>query len=62
MAGVTVGVGSWFLLLSYLVSYRKQRPSDSALLKLERISGIILLVFAFFQGVHIVYKLAHHKM
>ena len=61
VAGVAVGVGSWFMLLSYLVSYRKKRPSERALLRLEKASGVILLVVAAIHGGQIVWQLAQHR-
>ncbi len=62
ISGVTLGVGAWFTLLSYLVSFRKQRPSERALLRLEKGSGIILLLAAGLHGGQIVWQMAQHRM
>ncbi len=62
VGGVALGVGAWFLLLSYYVSFRKQRPSDLALLRLERGSGVVLLVAAVFHGGQIIWQMAHQRM
>jgi threonine/homoserine/homoserine lactone efflux protein len=62
IAGVAMGVGSWFMLLSYLVSLRKKRPSEKALLRLEKGSGVILLLAASLHGGQIIWQMAHHRI
>lgn len=58
VAGVTLGIGLWFTALSYLVSFRKRRPSDLFLLRLEKGSGVVLLAAACFHGGQIVYQMS----
>jgi threonine/homoserine/homoserine lactone efflux protein len=62
VAGVAVGTACWFLGLSWLVSLGHGRMSESTLLKLERGSGIGLLVLAAVHGSTIIWQMARHKM
>lgn len=61
LTGVTVGVGLWFFGLSWAISLGHKKITDSAMLKMERGSGITLLVFGLAQGAHIAWQLAKHK-
>jgi len=58
IAGVALSIGGWFTGLSWLCSLGHRRISPSGLLKMERISGIIIIGIAIAHGVHIVWKLA----
>lgn len=58
IVGVTLGIGLWFAALSYLVSFRQKRPSDKALLRLEKGSGVVLLIAAVAHGGSIIYQLS----
>jgi threonine/homoserine/homoserine lactone efflux protein len=62
LAGVTLGVGVWFIGLSWAVSRGHKKFSDRTMLHMERASGVCLLVFALAHGVHLVWKLAKYKM
>ncbi len=62
VAGVAVGTGCWFLGLSWLVSLGHGRMRESTLLKLERGSGIGLLVLAAVHGSTIIWQMARHKI
>ncbi len=58
IAGVTVGVGGWFFGLSWAVSRGHGRLSQRTLLRMERGSGIGLLVLALAHGVVMISHLA----
>jgi threonine/homoserine/homoserine lactone efflux protein len=62
IAGVALGTNSWFCGLSFTASRRCGQFSQPALLRMERFSGVCLLVVAFIQGIHIAWQLARHKM
>ena len=59
---MAVGVGLWFVGLSWAVSLGHKKFSEQTLLRMERVSGIGLLVLALAHGVHIVWQMAHHRM
>jgi hypothetical protein len=59
---VALGTGLWFVGLSYFVSRRHGRLSEKTLLRMEHISGLLLLLFGLGQGVRIVMQLYHHKL
>ena len=61
IAGVTVSIGGWFAGLSWLSSLGHRKLSPQGLLRMERISGIVLLAVALAHGGHIVWQMAHHK-
>jgi threonine/homoserine/homoserine lactone efflux protein len=61
LVGVTLGVGLWFLSLSWAVSRGHRRLSEHTLLRMERVSGVVLLGFASVHGVHLVWQLANHS-
>ena len=56
--GVALGVGIWFIGLSWAVSFGHRRMSEATLLKLEHYSGITLLLIAGMHGLHIAWQLA----
>lgn len=60
--GVAIGTNSWFCSLSYAASRGYGRLSEPTLLKLERFSGVCLLVLGIAQGIHIGWQLAKHKI
>jgi len=61
IAGVALSIGGWFTGLSWLSSLGHRRLSPKGLLRMERISGVILLGVALAHGVHIVWQMARHK-
>ena len=60
IGGVTLGVGLWFFGLSWIVSRGHGRFSQRTLLRMERGSGIGLLVLAFAHAVVIISQLARN--
>ncbi|WP_414660437.1 LysE family translocator [Horticoccus sp. 23ND18S-11] len=60
IGGVTVGVGSWFFGLAWLVSRGQGKFSERTLLRMERGSGIGLLVLALAHGIVMISHLARH--
>jgi threonine/homoserine/homoserine lactone efflux protein len=62
IGGVAIGVGLWFVGLSWAVSLGHRKFSEQTLLRMERFSGIGLLGLALAHGVHIVWQMAHHRM
>jgi threonine/homoserine/homoserine lactone efflux protein len=62
VAGVTAGTGAWFYGLSYAASLGHRKFSDATLLRIERGSGIGLLLLAAAHGCEMVWKLFkyHH--
>ena len=57
VSGVALGVGSWFLGLSWLVSLGRGKFSEKSLLRMEHYSGGGLLVLALIHGGTIVWHL-----
>ncbi len=62
ISGVALGANSWFCALSYGVSRGRGRFSEQTLLRMERFSGICLLGLGLYDGVHIAWQLARHKL
>jgi len=62
IAGVTVSTGLWFAGLSYAASRGHGKFKEKTLLRMERFSGIVLLVMAAIHGTRIVWQMAHHKI
>jgi threonine/homoserine/homoserine lactone efflux protein len=62
VAGVALGTNAWFCALSFSVSRGHKRFSEQTLLRLQHISGICLIVVGLFDGGHIVWQLARHKI
>ena len=62
IAGVAVGISSWFTGLAYAVSRRHKKLTDQTLLLMEQGSGVILLILAVIHGGRIVLELARHKL
>jgi threonine/homoserine/homoserine lactone efflux protein len=58
--GVAVGTSSWFLGLSWAASHGYKKFSDKTLLRIQKGSGIGLLVLALAHGVQIVWEMAQH--
>jgi threonine/homoserine/homoserine lactone efflux protein len=62
LLGVAAGVGLWFAGLSWAISLGHKKFTELTLLKMERGSGIGLLVLGMIHGVHLAWQLAKHKM
>jgi threonine/homoserine/homoserine lactone efflux protein len=62
IGGVALGTGVWFLGLSYAVSLGHGKFGEKTLLKMERLSGVGLIVIALMHGAHIIWQMAHHKL
>jgi threonine/homoserine/homoserine lactone efflux protein len=59
VAGVTLGTGSWFFFLAWVASKGKGKFSQKTLLRIEHISGFVLLGLALVHGGTIIWQL--HK-
>lgn len=62
IAGVALGVGLWFFGLSWTISLRHKKITEVTMLKMERASGVVLLVVGCAQGLLIAWELAHHRL
>lgn len=60
--GVALGTNTWFVAYSYGVSHSHGRFSENTLLRLQHLSGICLIGFGLFDGAHIIWQLARHKL
>ena len=61
VAGVALSIGGWFTGLSWVSSLGHRKLTSRGLLRMQYISGLILLAIAIAHGAHIVWKMAHHK-
>ena len=62
IGGVALGTNLWFCVLSFGVSRGRGRFSETTLVRMQQISGVCLLAVGFFDGGHIVWQLARHKI
>jgi len=62
VVGVALGTNAWFCVLSYGVSRAHGRFSARTLLRMQHLSGVCLVAFGLFDGAHIVWQLAHHRI
>ena len=62
LLGVAAGVGFWFIGLSWAVSLGHRKFSARTMLRMERGSGVGLLLLGLAHGVHLVWQLARHRM
>lgn len=60
--GVALGTNLWFTGLAYAASLGQNKFSEKTLLRMERGSGISLLIVALIDGIHIAWQLAKHKL
>lgn len=58
VAGVTLGVGTWFVGLSWAAALGRAKLSDRALLIMERSSGVALIIVAAWHGIRLILSLA----
>jgi threonine/homoserine/homoserine lactone efflux protein len=62
IAGVALGTNSWFCTLSFTASKHYGQFSEPTLLRIERLSGVCLLLLGFGEGIRIAWQLAKHKI
>ena len=62
IGGVAVGTNLWFCVLSFGVSRGHGRFSENTLVRMQHISGLCLIAVGLFDGGHIVWQLARHKI
>lgn len=62
VAGVALGVGSFYFGLSFGASRGHGRLSDRTLLRMEHYSGVGLLILAFIYGGEIILQVVRHKI
>ncbi|HZL13522.1 MAG TPA: LysE family transporter [Verrucomicrobiae bacterium] len=60
--GVALGTNLWFCLLSFGMSRGHGRFGKETLLRLQHFSGLCLIALGTFDGIHIAWQLAHHKL
>ncbi|PWU16911.1 MAG: hypothetical protein C5B50_12375 [Verrucomicrobia bacterium] len=59
--GVAVGTSLWFTVLSWLAALGKGKLKEKSLLRMEKISGLILVTLALAHGVTIVWQMHKHE-
>lgn len=57
VGGVALGTGLWFVGLSYAVSLGHARFSERTLVRMEHVSGILLLLVAAAHGINILHRM-----
>lgn len=62
VGGVFTGFNLWFVGLSFAISRGYGKFSEKTLLKMEHFSGLCLVLAGLFDGGHIVWQLAKHKI
>lgn len=62
VGGVGAGTSLWFSGLSYAVSCGHGKFTEKTLLRMQRGSGVAMLLLALAQGVHIVMQMARHQI
>jgi len=62
VAGVALSIGGWFTALSWFCSLGQRKLSPRGLLRMQHVSGLILLAIAIGHGVHIVWRMGHPKV
>ena len=62
IAGVTCGVGLWFFGLSWAISLGHKKYTERTMLRMERGSGAVLLVFGLAHGIYLAWQLTKDKM
>jgi len=61
VAGVALGTGLWFFVLSFGSSRGHGRFSERTLLRVEHFSGVCLLALALIHGIWIIREMARHR-
>ncbi|HZR18919.1 MAG TPA: LysE family transporter [Verrucomicrobiae bacterium] len=59
VAGVALGTGLWFMVLSWFSALGQGKLSEKTLIKMEHISGVLLLILALIHGGTIIWQM--HK-
>jgi threonine/homoserine/homoserine lactone efflux protein len=59
VAGVAIGTGLWFVILSWLSALGQGKFSEKTLIKMEHVSGVVLLALALIHGGSIIWQM--HK-
>lgn len=62
LAGVALGLGMWFVGLSWAISLGHKKIDEKTLLRMQHGSGVTLLVLAFAHGCNIAWQLAKTRM
>jgi threonine/homoserine/homoserine lactone efflux protein len=62
VGGVIFGTNTWFAALSFGVSRGHGRFGEKTLLKMQHFSGVCLIFFGLFHGMHVAWQLAKHKL
>ncbi|MCX7872541.1 MAG: LysE family transporter [Verrucomicrobiae bacterium] len=62
VVGVVCGTLLWYSMLSWISAKGHGRMDEKSLLRMERFSGVILLVLALAHGMHITYQLYKAQM
>ena len=62
VAGVAASTGLWFLGLSYAVSLGHKHLSEKTLVRMEHVSGVVLLILALIHGGTIIWQMARHRL
>lgn len=60
LLGVGSGVSLWLYGLAWAISLGHKKFSQQSLLRLERGSGLVLIIFALVHGVYLAYKFSKH--
>lgn len=60
LGGVGGGVAFWLFGLAWAISLGHKKFSEKTMVRMERGSGIVLIVFAMIQGIHLAYKFSKH--
>jgi threonine/homoserine/homoserine lactone efflux protein len=60
VAGVAIGTGGWFAVLSWVVSLGHGKFSEKTLLRMEHYSGAFLVLVALVQGAIILWEMHNH--
>jgi threonine/homoserine/homoserine lactone efflux protein len=61
ISGMALGTGLWFVCLGYAASRGQGRFSEQTLVRMEQVSGIVLLLVAVGHGVNIIWQLAQSR-
>ena len=62
VGGVFTGAMVWFFALSFGISRGHGKFSEASMLRLQHLSGICLIVAGCTAGLHIIWRLAHHRL